>query len=134
VSRASGAARTPVEVALVVPLAGDRLLVARREPGSSLAGLWEFPGGKIADGEEPAAAARRELGEETGLVAEVLEPLLVVAHGSAEPALRLHVFLARRTRGAAHPRWVWKTLDEVGALDMPEANARILAALRGRPA
>jgi len=121
-----------VEVALVVPLTGGRLLVARRPEGSHLAGCWEFPGGKIAEGEEPAAAARRELAEETGLVARDLEPLVVVTHEYPERSVRLHVYLARAVAGEAREPWCWKTPDEVHGLEMPAANGRILSALRWR--
>jgi len=121
-----------VEVALVVPVVDGRLLVALRPKGTHLEDLWEFPGGKIADGEEPEAAARRELTEETDLVAEDLEPLLVVFHEYAERPVRLHVFLARDTRGRARSRWSWKRLAEISELPMPAANERILTALRWR--
>ena len=128
-SEPSGIAQEPVEVALVVPVVDGRLLVARRPAGTHLEGLWEFPGGKIATDEEPPAAARRELTEETGLVAAGLEPLLVVLHRYAEHPVRLHVFLARRTQGTVHTRWAWKTMAEIAELQMPPANERILTAL-----
>jgi len=131
VSEASGQTQQ-VEVALVVPVVDGRLLVGLRPKGSHLEDLWEFPGGKITDGEEPEEAARRELTEETDLVAENLEPLLVVVHEYAERHVRLHVFLARETCGRARPDWSWKRLPEIVELPMPEANARILAALRWR--
>jgi 8-oxo-dGTP diphosphatase len=123
-----------VDVALAVPLARGRLLVGRRQAGSHLAGLWEFPGGKIASGESPASAARRELREETGLEAERLEPLAIVVHDYREAPLRLHVFLARDPRGEPRPaeRWSWLSLEEVRGLEMPEANRQILRALRWR--
>jgi len=129
------ASRT-VEVALALPLVDGRLLVARRAPGQHLEGAWEFPGGKIADGEEPAAAARRELEEETGLVARDLEPLVVVVHEYPERTVRLHVFLVRETRGEVTidevRAWGWKTPDELRGLEMPAANTEILNALRWR--
>ena len=112
------------------------MLVARRPAGTHLEGTWEFPGGKIVDGEEPSAAARRELSEETGLVAGGLEPLLVLVHEYPEHPVRLHVFLARDPRGevgVGGPReWGWKTLKELRELQMPPANAPILSALRWR--
>jgi mutator protein MutT len=123
-------------VALALPLRERRVLVARRPSGVHLAGLWEFPGGRVHPGEDPAAAARRELAEETGLSAGEIEPLVVVVHDYADRPLRLHVFLARDPEGDvrldAHRGWAWKTLDELDRLDMPEANRRMLRALRRR--
>ena len=123
-----------VDIALAVPLRGDRLLVGRRAAGSHLAGLWEFPGGKIEPGEQPVEAARRELAEETGLVAEQFEPLAIVVHDYREAPLRLHVFLAREPQGEPVPqrRWSWLPFEELRRLEMPEANRQILRALRWR--
>ncbi len=125
-----------LEVALALPLRDGRLLVARRGPGSHLAGVWEFPGGKIAGDEAPPEAARRELREETGLVAAEVEPLLVFVHEYPEHSVRLHVFLAREPQGQVMldgPRaWAWKTRAELAALEMPAANAQILRALSWR--
>jgi len=132
---ARGFAETPqrVDVALAIPLREGRVLVGRRPPGSHLGGLWEFPGGRIEPGEEPAAAARRELDEETGLTAGDLEPLVLLVHDYADRPLRFHVFLAREPAGEPRRRpggeWVWKQPLELRELDMPEANRMMLRAL-----
>jgi 8-oxo-dGTP diphosphatase len=120
-------------VALALPLRGVRLLVGRRPVGVHLAGYWEFPGGKIAAGERPEVAAGRELKEETGLIAQELEPLLVFVHDYADRTIRFHVFLAPEPQG--EPRgercrnWTWKSLAEIQRLRMPAANARVLETL-----
>jgi 8-oxo-dGTP diphosphatase len=125
-----------IDIALAVACRDRRILVARRPTDVHLAGAWEFPGGKIEPGEDPAAAARRELEEETGLIASSLEPLVVIVHDYADRPLRLHVFLVREPRGEVRldePReWAWKTREQLDGLDMPEANRQMLRALRWR--
>jgi 8-oxo-dGTP diphosphatase len=125
-----------VDVALVVALRDGKVLVARRAAGLHLAATWEFPGGKIEDGETPAEAARRELTEETALVAAELEPLVVLVHDYAQAPLRFHVFLSRDPRGDvamdASREHAWLSVAELTGLAMPEANRRMLGALRWR--
>jgi 8-oxo-dGTP diphosphatase len=127
-----------LDVALAIPILDGKLLVTRRAAGSHLAGTWEFPGGKVEAGEQPATAAGRELREETGLVAPALEPLLVLVHEYPERSVRLHVFLVREPGGDLSidgaREWAWKSLSELSELEMPAANARILRALRWRVA
>ena len=129
--------RPRVHVAAAVLQAADgRVLVAQRPAGVHLEGLWEFPGGKLEPGEAPAAAALRELEEETGLGGGVLEALTVIEHDYAEVAIRLHVFLVRhptgRIRMDARRRHAWVDIDELSRLEMPEANRQIVDALRLR--
>jgi len=125
-----------VDVALAVPLRDGRVLVARRGPGLHLAGLWEFPGGKVEPGEAPVDAARRELREETGLDADALEPLVICVHDYAEAPLRFHVFLAREPRGEVSldgdRGFAWIEPDELAGYEMPEANRQMLRALHWR--
>lgn len=125
--------RRTVEVALAIPVENDRVLVARRATGVHLGGAWEFPGGKLGAGEDPAAAARRELREETGLAAERLEPLLVTDHAYPDVALRFHVFTARELSGELRidesREHAWLSPAELVRLEMPEANRPIVSAL-----
>lgn len=112
------------------------MLAARRPAGTHLAGLWEFPGGKIEGGEEAEGCARRELAEETGLAAGSLEPLAVLFWDYPDRLLRIHVYLARDCRGPVTMRplreWGWKSPAELETLEMPAANRPILRALRFR--
>ncbi|MFN2333507.1 MAG: NUDIX domain-containing protein, partial [Wenzhouxiangellaceae bacterium] len=89
----SACATTPVDVAAGV-LRNERgqVLVSRRPPGRHLAGLWEFPGGKIETGEQPEAALARELEEELAIVAGPSRPLVAIRHDDREKSVRLRVF------------------------------------------
>jgi 8-oxo-dGTP diphosphatase len=122
------------DIALAIPVRDDRLLVRRRGEGLHLAGYWEFPGGKVGGGEDPPSAARRELREETGLDADVLEPLDVFSHEYPDRTLRFHVFVVPVPGELvdAPGDWTWKSLADVRALRMPEANEPILRALAER--
>lgn len=121
-----------VVCALIEDEAG-RLLVAQRPPGKHLAGLWEFPGGKVEPGETPEAALVREITEELGCVARPGEPLRPVTHAYEKLTVRLIPFLARLADPAARPEarehaaLCWVTREEIGALPMPAADAPIVA-------
>jgi 8-oxo-dGTP pyrophosphatase MutT (NUDIX family) len=121
---------------------GDRVLVSRRRAGAPRGGLWEFPGGKIEPAESPAVAAVREAFEETGCEIDVLAPLAISEEVDprevAEPAVRLHAFLARSRPGGAPARAIasdevrWVDLDELRSLPMPGGNRAIVEALIDR--
>ena len=123
-------------VAVALIDAGGRLLVAQRPEGKTLAGLWEFPGGKIEPGETPEAALVRELAEELDIVVapQALEALTFVSHAYETFHLLMLLYVCRAWDGVptsleGQPlRWV--TMAELSALPMPPADIPLLPALR----
>jgi 8-oxo-dGTP diphosphatase len=103
----------PVVVALAVVTDGERVVLTRRQKGEHLAGLWEFPGGKVGPRERADEAARRELAEERRVL------LLVFLASLSGPAGPL--------RSGRDARWVPHA--ELSNHTMPEANRRILERL-----
>lgn len=96
-----------VNVAAAVLVDADgRVLLAQRPEGKNLAGLWEFPGGKIETGETPEAALSRELKEELGIdtKASCLAPLTFVSHRYETFHLMMLVFVCRVWKGVATPK------------------------------
>ena len=124
-----------VQVAIVVLRREGRVLVRRRREGEHLAGLWEFPGGKIRPGETPVDAARREMREEMALEAEGLSPLGCIEHAYPERTVALHVFEGICVGDPSPPdgaAWAWVTPAELASLPVPEANRDLIARLMSR--
>ncbi len=121
-----------VVVAAVIE-ANHRFLVTRRQPGVHLAGLWEFPGGKIDPDEPHADALRRELKEELDVDIAVGEPLYTTVHAYDDRTVELH-FYRCALKGEPRPlmgqemRWVPR--DELGQLGFPPADAELIEMLR----
>ena len=117
----------------VVRDADDRFLVGIRQAGTDLAGLHEFPGGKVESGESPSAAAVRECTEETGIAITVSERLLEIEHEYDHGKLRLEFFLATPVAASATPRppYEWVSRRALADCSFPAANAEIVAALVG---
>jgi 8-oxo-dGTP diphosphatase len=86
--------------------ADGRVLIAQRPPGKPLAGLWEFPGGKIEPGETPEQTLIRELAEELGIETKVacLAPLTFASHAYETFHLLMPLFVCRRFQGTPEPR------------------------------
>jgi A/G-specific adenine glycosylase len=122
-----------VEIAVGVVFKQASVLITRRPEKGLLGGLWEFPGGKLREGESPAAACAREIKEEVGLAVRVAAPLAVVRHAYSHFRVRLHVFRCRytggrvRRNGPVEHRWV-----RLAALDrfaFPGANRKFMPLL-----
>ena len=128
---------TTVLVAAVALIDPDgRVLLAQRPPGKSMAGLWEFPGGKVEPGETPEAALIRELDEELGIQTwdSCLAPITFASHAYESFHLLMPVFACRKWRGIVQPR-EGQQLAWVRALDlrnypMPPADIPLIPALQ----
>lgn len=124
----------PVVAAALVDDAG-RVLVQQRPPGKQMAGLWEFPGGKVETGETPEDALVRELNEELGIVVDpaALNPATFASEKLGDRHLLLLLYVCRIWSGdpaaldAVALKWV--TLAEMRTLAMPPADAPFIAAL-----
>ena len=116
--------------------ADGRVLISQRPEGKTLAGLWEFPGGKIEAGERPEAALIRELKEELAIdVAEsCLAPLTFASHAYADFHLLMPLFACRRWDGIPSPRegqrLAWVAPDRLRDCPMPPADLPLIPILR----
>ena len=114
-----------------------RVLVAQRPAGKHLAGLWEFPGGKVDPGEQRTDALRRELHEELGIDIGRVQPLIRVPHRYPELHVDLDVFTVDEWQGDIHAgegqALAWHSLEQLQQLPMPAADRPVLDALRLPP-
>lgn len=131
----------PARLLLVVAAAlidrDQRCLIQRRPAGGSLAGLWEFPGGKVDAGEVPEAALRRELREELGVEAGALMPLHFVSEALGDRHLVMLLFVCREWLGtpkALHAdALAWVLPAELGGYPMPPADLPLIPVLMALP-
>ena len=117
-----------VRVAVAVVAHAGRVLIGRRPECAALAGLWEFPGGKVQPAETPTAAAARECREETGLAIAVDRPLAVVHHTYDHGPVELHFFACTPAAPADSPAppFTWVEIARLGEYAFPAANAAVL--------
>jgi len=124
-----------VAAAALVDVDG-RVLLAQRPPGKRMAGLWEFPGGKVHPGETPEAALIRELREELGIdtAASCLAPIAFASHAYEDFHLLMPLFACRSWRGIVRPleaqALAWVAPTRMGGYPMPAADWPLVALLR----
>jgi 8-oxo-dGTP diphosphatase len=123
-----------VAVALVDP--DGRVLLAQRPEGKALAGLWEFPGGKVDPGERPEQALIRELKEELGIDTEAscLAPLTFASHSYEDFHLLMPLWVCRKWEGIAQPRegqnLKWVKPNALRDYPMPAADLPLIPVLQ----
>ena len=128
----------PILLVAVIALvdADGRVLIAQRPKGKHLEGLWEFPGGKLRDGETPEAALIRELNEELGIDVEhtCLAPLSFASHDYGEFHLLMPLYVCRVwsgvLRGREGQQLKWVRPSKLTDWPMPPADAPLVAVLR----
>jgi 8-oxo-dGTP diphosphatase len=114
-----------------------RVLLAQRPPGKPMAGLWEFPGGKVESGERPEDSLIRELKEELGIVVReaCLAPLTFASHAYPEFHLLMPLYVCRRWDGTVTPRegqrLTWVRPNRLREYPMPPADEPLIAHLTG---
>jgi len=131
-----GALPVLLVVAAALIDAEGRILLARRPEGKKMAGLWEFPGGKVQPGELPEAALARELLEELGIEVQPdhLAPFVFASHAYDGFHLLMPLFLCRRWSGKPTPRegqaLAWVAPDRLVEYPMPPADRPLIPMLR----
>jgi mutator protein MutT len=129
---------TPTPIAIAVVDHAGKFLIGQRPEGKPLAGLWEFPGGKVEAGETPAEAAARECLEEVGVRVTVGAPYPEVVQQYDHDRVRLHFFACTLAESqlptdvTAGYRWVAPA--ELPAYEFPKANGALVAMLAGTAA
>lgn len=130
----------PKRLLLVVAVAlidvDSRVLISKRPDGKQLAGLWEFPGGKLEPGESPEAALIREVKEELDieLCPTCIAPLTFASHTYEEFHLMMPLYICRTWDGEINPREgqeiAWVRANRLQHYPMPPADAPLIPALR----
>ena len=127
--------RLVLVVACALVDADGRILIAQRPEGKKMAGLWEFPGGKVEPGETPEATLVRELREELGIETRsaCLAPLTFASHAYEDWHILMPLYVCRRWEGIPQPRegqaLKWVRAKELRNSPMPPADLPLIAPL-----
>ena len=124
-----------VAAAIILDEAREKCLITRRKEGEHLAGYWEFPGGKIIQGEELDQCVIREVSEELDIEISVERKMDTIDYTYPEKSVRLHFFLCRHVSG--HPKSIgcsdfnWVGLKNLTQYKFPPANEGVINKLVG---
>jgi 8-oxo-dGTP diphosphatase len=127
--------RLVVVAACALVDADGRVLLAQRPPGKPMAGLWEFPGGKVEQGERPEETLIRELQEELGIVVRepCLAPLTFASHTYPDFHLLMPLYVCRRWEGTVMPKegqaLAWVRPNKLRDYEMPPADLPLVSHL-----
>jgi A/G-specific adenine glycosylase len=125
--------RPHIHIAVGLVWNGDRLLIDRRQETAMLGGLWEFPGGKVEEGETYEHTVVREIKEELGIDIEVFGHFMSLNHGYTHFSITLHAYTCAYLAGtpqALHcADWRWVKKEELATFAFPRANSKIIARL-----
>jgi 8-oxo-dGTP diphosphatase len=129
--------KTVLVAACALVDADGRVLIAQRPPGKAMAGLWEFPGGKVEAGERPEQSLMRELNEELGIVVEeaCLAPLTFASHVYPDFHLLMPLYICRRWEGIVAAQegqaLAWVRPNRLRDYPMPPADEPLISHLMG---
>jgi len=120
----------PIDVAAALVFRAAKLLITQRYEGAHLGGLWEFPGGKREPNESFEDCLTRELREELGIEAEILELVEALTHAYPEKTVNLKFFRCRWRKNEPQtlgcPAFAWISQHDLGRYEFPPADARLL--------
>ena len=129
---------SPLDVAIAVIRHERKLLISQRLPGDSFGGFWEFPGGKLCEGETMELCLVREIREELGITVEVGSMRMVISHTYPARTIRLHCYDCRWVEGELRPlecaAWKWVDPEELDRFPFPPASAPLIRQLQGHDA
>ncbi|MDP6569445.1 MAG: (deoxy)nucleoside triphosphate pyrophosphohydrolase, partial [Candidatus Marinimicrobia bacterium] len=107
---------------------GERFLIQKRLPKGHLGGLWEFPGGKVEEGEELSTALCREVAEETGLIIKLGRTIGKIEHAYSHFSISLHAYHCR-LNGSSTPLQIedrrWIAPEQIADFPFPKANHKL---------
>jgi 8-oxo-dGTP diphosphatase len=125
-----------INVAVGVVVKNNTVFVCKRSADAHQGGLWEFPGGKVEEGENPQQALHRELYEEIDIQVTQSAPLLTITHDYTDKVVCLHVFKVTEFKGTASGKEgqpnEWREISQLQANDFPAANKAIINTLHSK--